>query len=305
MANGDNFKKGFLAVIASMVIWGVLPVYWQQMQAINSWVIVLYRILLMFICVYIAARLQFSVKEIFAPLKEKGVFKKFFFAGLLSAANWSIFIYAVNSNQIVQSSIGYYLEPLLICLVGNIVFHEKFNKYNITAILLATVSVVVLLVHFGQLPTIALVLAGTFTIYTIIKKTTDLPVRITIVYELMALAPPVLAAIIYLECTGQGALAVATPYTYGLLLMAGLFTLIPFLLFGYAAQRVPMFYLGLAEYIAPSLSLLLGLAFLGESIDGVQLFCFVLIWIGLIIFSYGEYRQFKKLKATEIETEDE
>ena len=293
MNSRSEYKKGLIAVISAMVIWGVLPGYWQALKPISSWVIILYRILTVFIYSLIVCRFKYSFKRIFEPLKDKSVRLKYFTAGIIVTANWSIFIYAVNSNQVVQSSLGYYIEPIIICIVGNLVFKEKFNKYNVTAILMATASVILMLVHFGELPALALLLATTFAVYTAIKKTVKQPPLISLLYETLILVPPALITIIYLECTGRGAIAVGERSKSFLMLLSGILTLIPLGLFAYAATRCSMFHLGLCEYLSPSISLAMGLLFLGESVDMVQIIGFIIIWVGLAVFSYGEYKVYK------------
>lgn len=291
--NTDEYRKGLASVLLALIIWGFMAIYWPLLTPINSWVIVLYRIFTVFIFSLIAARMKYSFREIFAPLKEGRNFLIFTSAGAVSAINWGLYIYAVNSGHIVQASTGYYIEPLMICLIGNIVFKEKFNKYNLTAIGMATFVVIMLFVHFGELPSISLLLALTFSIYTTIKKATDLPPRISLVYETMILSPVAFAVIVYLELTGRGAFAIAQPWQFIPLLLSGLATLIPFLFFSYGAQRISMFQIGLSEYVGPTISLILGLTLMGESVDKVQVIGFLIIWTGLAIFSIGEYKEYK------------
>ena len=279
----------------AMVMWGVLPVYWQQLIPISSWVIILYRIALVFLYSLIAARMKFSFKEIFEPLKDREVRRTYFLAGLFCTVNWSIFIYGVNAKEVVQCSLGYYIEPLMICLSGILIFHEKVTKYKVAAMSLACVSIALLLIHFGEVPALALLLAATFTVYAAIKKKETLPPLISLTYETLVFTLPAVLAIIYLEISGQGAIAASTgPGQYALLFLSGLFTLVPLGLFSYAAQRCTMFDLGLIEYLSPTISLIVGITLLGESVDGVQIIGFAIIWFGLFIFSYGEFKEVRK-----------
>lgn len=292
--NKREYILGLFSILGAMIIWGVLPIYWQALIPIDSKVIILYRIVTVFIYGVIACRFQYSFARIFEPLKDKSIRIKYFSAGVIVTINWSLYIYAVNSNQIVQSSLGYFIQPLIICIIGYLIFKEKLNKYNLTAITFAMISVLILLVHFKQLPSLALLLATSFAVYTAIKKTVQQPPLISLVYESIILVPPALIAIIYLECTGKGALAVASPGKFALMLLCGLVTLIPLGMFAYSATRCPMFQLGLIEYLSPTISLAIGILFLGESLDKVQVYAFILIWVGIIIFSYGEYNSYRK-----------
>ena len=286
----DDYRTGLLCVLACQLVWGVLPVYWQALVPIPSWIIILYRMTTMFVYTYIAARLRYSKEEIWAPLKEKGVFVRYLINGLLLAANWSTYIWAMTTGHMIQSSIGYYIEPIVICLFGVLFFKEKFTKYNVTAMALAAVSLTVMLIHYGQIPGVALGLALTWASYSALKKATDRPPIIELVYETLVLAVFAFAAIIFIESKGTGALSYGVPGKYAMLFLSGLVTLIPIVLFGSAAKKVDLFLIGLAQYISPSITLLLGIFAYKEPIDRVQVISFAIIWIGLVFFSYGEYK---------------
>lgn len=295
--NRNEHRKGIIGILAAMVMWGFLPIYWQALRPINSWVIILYRIVLVFVYSVIAARFSYSFKEIFEPLKDREVRRTYFSAGLFCTINWSTYIYGVNAGEVVQCSLGYYIQPLMICLIGILFFREKVTKYNLIAMLLASLSIGILLFHFGEIPALAIMLAATFSIYAAIKKNAAQPPLISLVYETMLFVPPALIAIIYLEATGKGALSSATGMgQYGLLYLCGVFTLVPLGLFAYAAQRCTMFDLGLLEYVSPTLSLIVGITVLGESVDMVQVVGFAIIWLGLVFFSYGHFREFRNEK---------
>ena len=194
----------------------------------------------------------------------------------------------------VQSSIGYYIEPIVICLFGVVIFKERFTVYNGTAMALALIALAVMLIHYGQLPGVALILAFTWATYSAIKKTTKNPPLIELVYETMFYAAISVIAIIVIETRGIGALSFGVPGKYALMFLSGLVTLIPIALFGNAAKRVTLFIIGLTQYISPSITLLLGIFAYKEPFDRVQLLSFAVIWIGLVIFSYGEYKNYKE-----------
>ena len=200
----------------------------------------------------------------------------------------------MTSEHVVQASIGYYIEPIVICAVGIIFFKEKLTKYNLTAMLFALAAIILILVHFRQVPGVALGLAGTWAAYSAIKKTSDMPVLLTMVYETMLYAALALPAIIYIEATGNGVIAMNMPVKYAMLFLSGLITAIPVGLFGAAAKKVPLLVIGLAQYISPTITLLIGVFMFGEPIDAVQITAFGIIWIGLTIFSYGEFKHAKE-----------
>ena len=290
----SEYRMGVLLVIACQLFWGVCPIYWEALVPIESWKIILYRIFTMFVYTYVAARIKYSRKEIFEPLKEAAVRRKYFLAGLILTANWSIYVWAMTSEHVVQASIGYYIEPIVICAVGIIFFKEKLTKYNLTAMAFALAAIILILVHFRQLPGVALGLAGTWAAYSAIKKTSDKPVLITMVYETMVYAALALPAIIYIEATGKGVIAMNMPFKYAMLFLSGLITVIPVGLFGAAAKKVSLLVIGLAQYISPTITLLIGIFMFGEPIDAVQIAAFGIVWIGLAFFTYGEFRHAKE-----------
>ena len=292
--NNSDYRTGLICVLASQLIWGFLPAYWQALVPIPSWIIILYRMTTMFVYSYIAARLRYTKEEIWAPLKEKGAVVRYLIAGALLTANWSIYIWAMTTGHMIQSSIGYYLEPIVICLFGVVIFKEKFTRYNLTAVVFAAVALIVMLIHYGQLPGVALGLAFTWATYSAIKKSSKNPPLVERVYETMFYAVFAVIGILVIETRGMGALSLGVPGKYALMFLSGLVTLIPIALFGSAAKKVSLFIIGLTQYISPSITLLLGIFAYKEPIDRVQLISFAVIWIGLIFFTYGEYKNNKE-----------
>lgn len=292
--NNRDYKIGLICVLASQLIWGFLPAYWQALVPIPSWIIILYRMTTMFIYSYIAARLRYTKEEIWTPLKEKGAVVRYLIAGALLTTNWSIYIWAMTTGHMIQSSIGYYLEPIVICLFGVVIFKEKFTRYNLTAVVFAAVALIVMLIHYGQLPGVALGLAFTWATYSAIKKSSKNPPLVELVYETMFYAVFAVIGILVIETKGIGALSLGVPGKYALMFLSGLVTLIPIALFGSAAKKVSLFIIGLTQYISPSITLLLGIFVYKEPIDRVQLLSFAVIWIGLVFFTYGEYKSHKE-----------
>ena len=302
-SQAKEYRSGLIASIGCMALWGILPIYWKALIPINSWVIIIYRILLVCVFAILLARVRFSWNDIFGPiLHDRKLALKFLGAGAVITINWSTYIWAVNAGHVIDASIGYYIEPLMVCVFGMIFFREKLTVFKSAAMVLAIIAVIILLIHFHKMPGIALGIAVSFAVYSAIKKTVSQPPLISLVYETMFFAPPALAAIIFLECRGDGALSALEPgmwWKYALLLLCGLLTVIPLSLFASAAQKVPMFTLGLTEYISPTLSLILGVFLFREPFDGVQFLAVAIIWVGLVFFSFGELREQRRLAKSE------
>lgn len=289
-----SYYNGLICSLSCSVLWGVLPLYWQALRPISSSVIIFYRIFLVGVVCFFAALKIYGIEGIKAPLREKGAVWRHFAAGVLITANWSIYIWAVNANHVIQTCIGYYIEPLMVCVFGILFFKEKLTRHRLIAFILACGGVVMILVHFMEVPIIALGLALTFAVYAAMKKNVHLPVLLSLLYETMILSPIALAVLIYLETTGRGAWGHGQPYQYVMLLLVGFCTAIPLGLFSEAAKKLPMVTLGILEYVSPSIALILGIFFLGEPFDAVQFAAFAVIWVGLAVFTAGEYRETKK-----------
>lgn len=290
-----NYQIGIIAALMSSTLWGILPIYWKSISPIPPHVIILYRILLVPVVTYCIACKRHGFKKVMFPFKnrDKKFLLRMLLIGVLITLNWSIYIWAVNTNQIVQTSIGYYIEPIFVCLIGMLFFREKITMFNLTAVGFAAVGMVILIVHYMQVPGIAIAIGITFAIYAAAKKKLDIEPELSLFYETIFLAPIALTIIIYLETSGTGAISAGKWYQYMLLMFSGLATALPLGLFAIAANKLSMITLGITSYISPSLALLLGVLFYGEPFDEMQFIAFVVVWIGLAIFTVGEYRMMK------------
>ena len=285
-----NYKNGLTCALVCAVIWGFLPIYWEALNPISSLVVILYRIVLMTLtCLAIQFYQTRSIKAIFAPMfEDRRKLLIYIVAGILITANWSIYIWAVQAGYVIQASMGYFLEPLLVCFFGMIIYKERANKWKKLSMGLAVVGLLVMVIGYKEIPAIAIGLATTFAIYTAIKKQVDLPPFQSLLYETAFLAPVALVAVLFMERSGIGAMETGGSGKLILLLFAGIATAIPMGLFSVAARKLPLLTLGLIQYIAPSIALVLGIFFFKEPFDIIQFSAFIIIWIGLIFFTCGE-----------------
>lgn len=294
-SNKTEYRSGVIAILFCEVTWGFLPIYWNLLDPLPSSIIILYRIFLVFLTALLlcAAFYRMKPKDTLRPLTEKKTRLRYFIAGLIITVNWSLYIYAITSGQIVQSSIGYYIQPIMVAMAGVLLYKEPLTRYKFAALILACVSLLIIIWHFKELPGLALAIAGTFAAYSVLKKGVKEPPMQSLACETVFLAPFSLLATIAVEAMGKGACGVIAPWQYALLALCGLMTIIPLALFNKAATRVPLVLLGLAGYISPSISLLLGIFVYREPFDAVQFGSFAIIWAGLAYYSYGEFRQHK------------
>lgn len=287
---GKAGQNGLFCAILCYILWGCLPIYWKAMIPIDSFVIIFYRTFLAGMTCFLFSLKLYGWQEIRDNLKPKGAKQRHFLAGMLIATNMGLYVWAVNSGHVIQTSIGYYMQPLVVSLCGILFFKEKLTKCTAAALAMVVAGLLIYLIHLGQMPMMALAMAGVFGGYAVVKKGATTPAALSLFYEMMYFMPIMLILIVYLELTGQGAIGTGAPYQYGLLLLSGIATAGPLMLFSLAAGKLPLITLGLIEYINPTIQLLLGIFLFGEAFDMGQLAAFAVVWAGLAIFLLGERR---------------
>ena len=291
-----DYEIGMLCAILCALIWGVLPLYWNALDPINPLSLMLCRLTLLCILVFIADLFLYKWKGIIEPLKKPGAIRIFILDGILIAFNWGMYIFMVNNGYVLQTSIGYYIDPLVICIFGVAFFKERMERYKLAAFLLACVGVAVMIFSYGTIPYMALLLAFSFATYAAVKKKLQTPALLSLFYETIFLLPVVIPAILYLEYTGRGIAASAQPGQLFLLCFSGLVTAVPLALFAMAANRISMIALGITEYISPSMGLLLGIFYFHETFDLYRFIGFALIWAALAIFTVGGAKESIRLR---------
>ncbi|WP_251616682.1 EamA family transporter RarD [Senimuribacter intestinalis] len=293
-----NYRIGLTSAIGCAIVWGLLPIYWNSLKPIPSGVIIFYRIVLMAVVCFIACAFQYGPKNVFKPMFEsKKSLLTYIIAGIIITINWSIYIWAVNAGQVIQTSMGYFLEPLVVCLFGVVIYKEKINNWKKISVCFAVCGLLVMIIGYKQVPLIAVGLGLSFAIYAAIKKSVSAAPLQSLLYETIFLAPVALGFVCYYENAGVGALTAGSG-KFILLMFAGIATAVPLALFSFAASKLPLITVGLTEYISPSISLILGIFLFKEAFDTIQFSAFAIIWIGLIFFTYGEISD-NKNKAEE------
>lgn len=278
-----NFA-GLLAAAGAFTLWGVLPVYWKLLQEVPAYEILCHRmawslVLTLGLVFFTGRRAVFR-----QATKDRKNLTTFTATGLLLAVNWLIYIWAVNAGFIVEASLGYFINPLINVLLGMIFFGEKMRPVQWFALFLAFLGVVYLTVYYGRFPWIALVLAGCFATYGLLHKKNSLGALDALCLETGILFLPAAAILIGLASSGGGSFGRIDLSGTLLLVGTGLVTTVPLLLFGYAAHKIPLSTLGLMQYLAPSINLLLGVFVYGEDFPQARVIGFILIWAALALF---------------------
>jgi chloramphenicol-sensitive protein RarD len=229
-------------------------------------------------------------REIVAALRTPRTIGLLLVTTLLIFANWLVFIYAVERGEVLQSSLGYFITPLVNVLLGVIFLRERLRRWQVVSLVLAMAGVALLTLRFGQLPWVALVLAGTFGLYGLLRKTAAVDALIGLSLETFIAGPLALAYLVSLGASGQGAFPAASLHDNLLLPLAGVVTAVPLLLFAAAARRLKLATMGFMQYITPSIHFLLAVALFGELFTATHLLAFGAIWTGLALYTWSVLR---------------
>jgi chloramphenicol-sensitive protein RarD len=288
---------GLAAATAAYLLWGVLPAFWKLLGAVPPLEVLANRVLwsLLFTLALLAAlgRLGELRAALGSPRERLGLGV----ASVLIALNWGIFIWAVQANRIVETSLGYYLNPLLSAALGVAFFRERLAPAQVAAIALAGLGVGVQIAAYGGVPWVALVLAATFTSYGVAKKRTAVSSLASLSFETAALAPLALAWLALGAPAPGGTLAGNDTLTSALLVASGPITAAPLIAFAAAARRLPFTVLGLFQYASPTISLVLAVAAYGEPFTTAHAISFTCIWLALALFSASAWHSRKALES--------
>jgi len=281
----DRNRIGMGYGTLSFVLWGILPLYWKLLQAVPPLEILGHRIFWSFIFMAILLAVSGGWKAMRETVSHRRKRALMFSCGLLISANWFVYIMAVNTDQVIEASMGYFINPLVIVLLGVIVFKETLNRWQILAIILAAAGVFIVAVQYGRFPWIALFLAGTFALYALIKKIIGVGSITGLTVETFIIMPAALAYLIHLEVAGTGAVGTASLWTVLILAGTGAVTATPLLLFTRGVENTTFSMMGFLQYIAPSLMLFIGVVIFKEPFSLIHFISFSLIWAGLAIFT--------------------
>lgn len=277
-------NKGIWYAIGAYTLWGLFPIFWKLLHGVPALQLVGHRIGWSFLLLCAVILLSKQWQAFRAAALSWRVLLIYLVAALLISVNWLTYIWAVNAGFIVETSLGYYINPLLSVLMGVIFLRERLRPMQWLPIGLAAAGVLYLTFAYGALPWIALTLALTFGIYGLVKKTAPLGSLYGLTLETGILFLPALMYLLYAEAAGTAAFLHTGARSALLLIGAGAVTTIPLLMFASAAQRIPLSLVGILQYIAPTLQFLLGVLVYHEPFDQAHFIGFGIVWAALIIF---------------------
>ncbi len=278
-------RMGVLYTAGGFLLWGAVPVYWKMLSHVPALEILAHRIFwgLVFVAAWMTIRGRWP--ELSAVLRSPRTTLALLASTVFIAVNWGIFIYAVNTNRVLATSLGYYINPLVTVLLGFVVLRERLNRRQWVAVGLAALAVVLLTARVGRLPWISLVLPVSFGLYSLLRKTVNADAVVGLTFETAVLAPFAAALLIRQDRLGVAAFAHQGPRIDLLLVAAGIVTVVPLILFTLGVRRIPLSTAGFLQYIAPTCTFLLAVFLYGEPFGVAQMLSFGLIWIALCIYS--------------------
>jgi chloramphenicol-sensitive protein RarD len=278
-------RLGLLYTTGAFLLWGVVPVYWKMLRHVPALETLAHRIVWGFVFVVVWMTIRGRWPELRAVFRRPRTVAALLASTLFIAVNWGIFIYAVNTDRVLATSLGYYINPLVNVLLGLIVLRERLNHRQWFAVLLAALAVVLLTVQAGELPWISLVLPVFFGLYSLLRKTVHADAVVGLTFETAALTPLAVAFLLRQEHLGVGALRHQGLGVDLLLVAAGAVTAVPLILFTLGVRRIPLSTAGLLQYIAPTCTFLLAVLLYGEDFSTAHAVSFGLIWAALVIYS--------------------
>ncbi|MFC0007827.1 EamA family transporter RarD [Micromonospora siamensis] len=300
----SQLRLGYLYGFGAYLLWGFFPIYFKLLRPTGPVEILAHRVVwsLAFVALLLAAARNVGFLRALArrPRALAGIAA----AAVLIAVNWGTYIYGVNSDRVVETALGYFINPLVVVLLGVFVLRERLRAAQWAALGVGTAAVVVLTVDYGRLPYLALTLAFSFGGYGLVKKRLGLPAAEGLFVESAVLALPALAYLGWLGWRGDATFGHLSAGHTALLVGAGAATAIPLLLFAGAANRLPLTNLGMLQYLAPVLQLGIGVLIFHEPMPPARLAGFALVWLALVVFTVDAVRQGRRTRAAARGTPD-
>jgi len=277
-------NKGILYGVVCYLAWGLLPIYWKRIDDVPATQLIGHRIVWSFLTLLAIIVVSKQWRAFRAAISDGRVIGLYAAAAALITVNWFVYVWGVNRGFIVETSLGYFINPLVSVVFGVLVFGERLRTLQWVAVALAASGVLYLTIAHGSLPWIALVLAVSFGSYGMVKKMAPLGSMYGLTVETAILLVPAVLYLLYIERAGTGAFLHQGGVSDALLLGTGAVTTIPLLLFASAVRRVPLSTMGVLQYIAPTMQLLLGVLVYREPFARTQFIGFAIVWTGLIVF---------------------
>ncbi len=283
---GRQARSGALAAGVCYFLWGLVPLYWKPLSGINPVELIAHRhVWSLVLLVLLLAVMEGGLRDLRTALRPGRQMGLLFLSATLLTLNWLVYVWGVSRGQIIETSLGYFLVPLVNVAAGHFVLKEHLRPAQWTAIAIAATGVALMILQAGRPPWIALIIAGTWGGYSLLRKRSPVGAIPGLAVETLLLAPLAIGFLLWQHHTGAGALGRVDAWTHVLVLSAGIVTAVPLLLFAYAARRIRLSTLGLLQYLAPSVQLVIGIWVYHEPFSRSRMTSFAFIWTALALYT--------------------
>jgi len=283
--------RGLAAGATAFAIWGLFPVYLHPLSGVPATQVIAHRV--SWSCVFLLGwmLLRGQLGRLTVTLSQPALLARLMLTACLISSNWLVYVWSVTHGHIVDTSLGYYINPLVNVLLGVVVLRERLNRAQWTAVALAALAVLYLALLAGRPPWIPCTLAASFSLYGFLRKVINVDALPGLATETLLLFPLATGYLLWCQATGSGALTWRSPAIAALLIGSGLITAVPLFLFAYGARALPYSTVGVLQYIAPSGQLLCGVLLYHESFGPAMAAGFAVLWLGLLIYALDGWRQ--------------
>ena len=289
-------RQGILLAVAAYTMWGIAPIYFKSLSEVSPFEILSHRVVWSFFLLAFLLHMSRGWRKVRDTLTSKPKMLYLVATSILVGANWLIFIWAVNSNHMLDASLGYYINPLINVLLGMFFLGERLRKLQWFAVALAAIGVIIQLIAFGSVPIVAIALAFSFGFYGLLRKKVSLEAQTGLFIETLVMLPIAATYLLFIADSATSDFSMNPMQLNLLLVAAGVITTVPLLCFTGAATRLKLSTLGFFQYIGPSLMFLLAVLIYGEAFTSDKAITFAFIWGALVIFSFDGLRNNKKNK---------
>lgn len=294
----NNTKKSLIAILICYFSWGLFPIYFKLLKSIDAYEVLAMRVLCSFIFMILVVLLAKNKNSISLEIKKVWQNKKSFsllvLASFLITANWLTYIIAVNTNHVLEASFGYYLNPIVTIILAVVFLKEKLTRIQTIACICVGISLLYLFIYIGSLPWISILLALTFGLYSLCKKKIILSPKAGLLIETAIVSPIAIIYMLYLASTSNITFYTSNNATIIALLLSGAITAIPLMLFAKGAVDIPLYLLGILQYLPPTMQFFVGIFIYNEPLSIEKLISFIIIWIAVAVFCYSAVTSMKK-----------
>lgn len=299
MKNLNEEQIGTIYAISAFLFWGMIPIYFKQVADVDSFEVLIHRIIWSVVVLSFLLYFTKQNKELKIILKDFTQLKYLLLSSFFVSLNWLVFIIAISNDKILETSLGYFINPLVSIWLGYMFFDEKMNKNQKIAIAIVVLAILLQVFTLGYIPVISLALAFSFAFYGMVRKKVNIASIPGLFVETLLIFPLAVLYLIYLISNNESAFLGDSNYTTLMLLLAGLITVIPLLWFNAGVTRIKLTTIGMIQYIGPSVAFLIAIFVYDEQLNMAKFTTFGLIWFALAIFSFDAIKTKRKYKNTQ------